>query len=213
MCINELFGSLIDIVSLVFVLIDIWCPCHRTGLEEYHYVRIFKIFTGIELINDDDYGDLREIIVKYLFIPFTVFPVFLMNLVGYVLLIDANESFSEINSTNFTVHVLLIISLIGLLVYLILMVYFACATEKLKILSFHRLCLFPFHTIDMIINILMLVQCFFKPIQPGLNMVFTIFVLSVLECFFSFIQMIKSTLFFVLLKIKEDKRKKSSLYM
>lgn len=206
MCINELFGSLIDIVSLVFVLID---PCGYTGLEVHTFVRVFKILTGIELINEQDNEKLRQFIVKCVFIPFTVLPVFLMNLVECVLLIDANESFSDINSTNFTVNVLLIISLIDLLVYLILMVYFACATKKLKSLRFHRLCLIPFHTIDMIINILMLVQCFFKPIQPGLNIVFIIFVLSVSECFFSFIQVIKSVLF-LLLNIKEDKGKKSS---
>lgn len=210
MCINELFGSLIDIVSLVFVLIDIFCyPCDCTGLEVHTFVRVFKILTGIELINEHENKKLRQFIVKCVFIPFTVLPVFLMNLVECVLLIDANENFSDINSTNFTVNVLLIISLIDLLVYLILMVYFACATKKLKSLRFHRLCLIPFHTIDMIINILMLVQCFFKPIQPGLNIVFIIFVLSVSECFFSFIQVIKSVLF-LLLNIKEDKRKKSS---
>lgn len=196
MCINELFGSLIDIVSLVFVLIDTFCyPGGCTGLEVQTYVKVFKIFTGIELINEQDNEKLRQFIVKCVFIPFTVFPVFLMNLVECVLLIDMKESFSDINSTNFTVNVLLIISLIDLLVYLILMVYFACATEELKTLRFHRSCLIRFHTIDMIINILMLVQCFFKPIQPGLNMVFIIFVLSVSECFFSFIQVIKSVLF------------------
>lgn len=74
MCITELFGSLIDIVSLVFVLIDLsCCPCGSTGLEEYPYVRAFKIITGIELSNEKNYRTFRETIVKCVFIPFSVF--------------------------------------------------------------------------------------------------------------------------------------------
>lgn len=194
MCISELFGSLIDIVSLVFVLIELsCCPC-RTGLEEYACVRALKLFTGIELEEDEIYTDVRIIIVRFAFVLFTVIPVFLMNLVESVLLIDANESFTNISSPISILHVFLIIFLIILLIYFVVMVYFAFFTEKLRDVKFHRLCLLPFHFIDMIINILMLVECSFKTIQPGLNMIFIILFLSALECLFSVIQLVKSLL-------------------
>lgn len=198
MCISELFGSLIDIVSLLFALIDLsCCPC-RNGLEEYTCVRAFKIFTGIELIKEEEYANVRKKIVQIPFVICTVFPVFVMNLVESVLLIDANESFTNISSPISIVHVLLIIGLINLLVYFVFMVYFAFCTEKLKDVRFHRLCLLPFHIIDMIINILMLVECFFKTIQPGRNMIFIIFVLSLLEWFFSVIQLINSLILYLI---------------
>lgn len=45
MCITELFGSIIDFFSLVFVLSELsCCPC-GTGLEGYAFVRAFKVFT------------------------------------------------------------------------------------------------------------------------------------------------------------------------
>lgn len=199
MCITELFGSLIDIVSLVFVLIDLsCCPCGSTGLEEYPYVRAFKIITGIELSNEKNYRTFRKAIIKCVFIPFSVFPVFLMNLVESVILISANESFSDISSSIFPIHVLLIISLFFMLVYLILMMFFAYGTKKLQSVKFHRLCLLPFHFVDMAINILMLVECFSKIIQPGPNMIFIIFVLSAVECFFSVIQLVKSLIFYLI---------------
>lgn len=198
MCITELFGNLIDIVSLVFVLIDLsCCPCGTAGLEEYAFVRAFKILTGIELEHEDLYKKFRAFIVKCVFIPLTVIPVFLMNLVESVLLIKANESFLDISSSIFYVHVLLIISLYIMLVYLILMMFFAYGTDELQSIKFHQLCMLSFHSIDLVINILMLVECFLKTIQPGLNMIFIIFVLSAVECFCSVTQLVKSLIFYL----------------
>lgn len=211
MCLNELFGSVIDIISFIFSLIDLsCCPC-GSGLEEYTIVRAFKIFTGIELIKDEEYANVRKRIVQIAFVIFTVFPVFVMSLVESVLLIDANESFTNISSPISIVHVLLIIGLIIMLVYFVFMVYFAFCTEKLKGVRFHRLCLLPFHIIDMIINILMLVECSFKTIEPGRNIIFVIFVLSVLELFFSVVQLIKSSILYSVSvkceKFEKDKEK------
>lgn len=211
MCLNELFGSVIDIVSFIFSLIDLsCCPC-GSGLEGYTIVRAFKIFTGIELIKDEEYANVRKRIVQIAFVIFTVFPVFVMSLVESVLLIDANESFTNISSPISIVHVLLIIGLIIMLVYFVFMVYFAFCTEKLKDVRFHRLCLLPFHIIDMIISILMLVECSFKTIEPGRNIIFVIFVLSVLELFFSVVQLIKSSILYSVSvkceKFEKDKEK------
>lgn len=192
MCITELFGSLLDFVSLVFVLSELaCCPC-GTGLEGYAFVRALKIFTGIKLEEEELYADVRKKIFQVLFVLFTVIPVFLMNLVESVLLITANDSFTNISAGSSIVHVFLIIGLIILLVYFGFMVYFAFRTEYLKDVKFHRSCLLPFHIIDLIINILMLVECTFKTIQPGRNIIFIIFILSALECFFSVVQLVKS---------------------
>lgn len=192
MCITELFGSLIDFVSLVFVLSELaCCPC-GTGLEGYAFVRALKIFTGIELEEEELYADVRKKIFQVLFVLFTVIPVFLMNLVESVLLITANDSFTNISAGSSIVHVFLIIGLYILLVYFGFMVYFAFRTEYLKDVKFHRSCLLLFHIIDLIINILMLVECTFKTIQPGRNIIFIIFILSALECFFSVVQLVKS---------------------
>lgn len=192
MCITELFGSLLDFVSVVFVLSELaCCPC-GTGLEGYAFVRALKIFTGIKLEEEELYADVRKKIFQVLFVLFTVIPVFLMNLVESVLLITANDSFTNISAGSSIVHVFLIIGLIILLVYFGFMVYFAFRTDNLKDVKFHRSCLLPFHIIDLIINILMLVECTFKTIQPGRNIIFIIFILSALECFFSVVQLVKS---------------------
>lgn len=134
----------------------------------------------------------RKKIFQVLFVLFTVIPVFLMNLVESVLLITANDSFTNISAGSSIVHVFLIIGLYILLVYFGFMVYFAFRTEYLKDVKFHRSCLLLFHIIDLIINILMLVECTFKTIQPGRNIIFIIFILSALECFFSVVQLVKS---------------------
>lgn len=194
MCITELFGSIIDFFSLVFVLSELsCCPC-GTGLEGYAFVRALKVFTGIELEEEEKYANVRKKIFQIVFVLFTVIPVFLMNLVESVLLITAKDSFTNISSGISIVHVFLIIGLIILLVYFGFMVHFAFRTENLKDVKFHRSCLLPFHIIDLIINILMLVECTFKTIQPGRNIIFIIFILSAIECFFSFVQLVKSVI-------------------
>lgn len=192
MCITELSGSLLDFVSLVFVLSELaCCPC-GTGLEGYAFVRALKIFTGIELEEEELYADFRKKIFQVFFVLFTVIPVFFMNLVESVLLITANDSFTNISAGSSIVHVFLIIGLYILLVYFGFIVYFAFRTDYLKDVKFHRSCLLLFHIIDLIINILMLVECTFKTIQPGRNIIFIIFILSALECFFSVVQLVKS---------------------
>lgn len=194
MCITELFGSIIDFFSLLFVLSELsCCPC-GTGLEEYAFVRALKVFTGIELIEEEKYANVRKKIFQIVFVLFTVIPVFLMNLVESVLLITAKDSFTNISSGISIVHVFLIIGLIILLVYFGFMVHFAFRTENLKDVKFHRSCLLPFHIIDLIINILMLVECTFNTILPGRNIIFIIFILSAIECFFSFVQLVKSVI-------------------
>lgn len=55
MCFNEFFGSVIDIISFIFFLIDFLCCLCGSGLEEYIIVRVFKIFIGIEFIKDEEY--------------------------------------------------------------------------------------------------------------------------------------------------------------
>lgn len=198
MCITELFGSLIDFVSLVFVLSELsCCPC-ATGLEGYAFVRALKIFTGIELEKEKLYADVRKKIFQVLIVLFTVIPVFLMNLVESVLLITANDSFTNISAGISIVHVFLIIGLTILLVYFGFMVYVAFCTEYLEEVRCHRLCLLIFHIIDLIINMLMLVECTFKTIQPGRNIIFIIFILSAIECFFSFVQLVKSVVLLVI---------------
>lgn len=211
MCICELFGSLIDILSFAFAVIELeCCPCH-TGLEGHTFVRALKVFTGIKLKKEKEYAEFRKQIFQIAFVLCTVIPVFLMNLVESVLLITVNDSFTNISSRISIVHVFLIIFLTILFVYFVFMVYFAFYTENLKKVRFHRLCLLPFHIIDLIINILMLVECTFKTIQPGLNIIFIILILSACECFCSVVQLIKSSILYLVSvkceKFEKDKEK------
>lgn len=96
-----------------------------------------------------------------------VFFVFVMSFVESVLLIDVNESFINILFFIFIVYVFLIIGFIIMFVYFVFMVYFVFCMEKLKDVRFYWLCLLLFYIIDMIISILMFVECFFKIIELG----------------------------------------------
>lgn len=55
MCIIELFGSIIDFFSFVFVLSEFLCCLCGIGFEGYVFVRVFKVFIGIEFIEEEKY--------------------------------------------------------------------------------------------------------------------------------------------------------------
>lgn len=88
--------------------------------------------------------------------------VFLMNFVESVLLIIVKDSFINIFFGIFIVYVFLIIGFIILFVYFGVMVYFVFCMENLKDVKFYWLCLLLFYIIDLIINILMFVECIFN---------------------------------------------------
>lgn len=88
--------------------------------------------------------------------------VFLMNFVESVLLIIVNDSFINIFVGSFIVYVFLIIGFYILFVYFGFMVYFVFCMDYLKDVKFYWLCLLLFYIIDLIINILMFVECIFK---------------------------------------------------
>lgn len=55
MCIIELFGSIIDFFSFLFVLSEFLCCLCGIGFEEYVFVRVLKVFIGIEFIEEEKY--------------------------------------------------------------------------------------------------------------------------------------------------------------
>lgn len=55
MCIIELFGSIIDFFSFVFVLSEFLCCLCGIGFEGYVFVRVLKVFIGIKFEEEEKY--------------------------------------------------------------------------------------------------------------------------------------------------------------
>lgn len=186
----ELVWGVSDIVSVIIIAMDLYCIPKCTGLEGAGFKELLKIAFGLK---NADQPEVRLIIVKFVFIPrIGICVVFFMIEFGLLL----NE---EINIRDPSLY-LVIIFLVLLIVYLIIMIYFAYSDNKCIFdnISVHRLFVFGFHVLDMLVNLAMFLLAYeinYKEVKPGLNITFLIFIFTIYDFGLCLIQVIKSGTF------------------
>lgn len=186
----ELVWGVSDIVSVIIIAMDLYCIPKCTGLEGTGFKELLMIAFGLK---NADQPEVRLIIVKFVFIPrIGICVVFFMIEFGLLL----NE---EINIRDPSLY-LVIIFLVLLIVYLIIMIYFAFSDKKCIFdnISVHRLFVFGFHVLDMLVNLAMFLLAYeinYKEVKPGLNITFLIFIFTIYDFGLCLIQVIKSGTF------------------
>lgn len=189
----ELVWGVSDIVSVIIIAMDLCCIPKCTGLEGTGFKELLMIAFGLK---NPDQPKLRLIIVKFVFIPrIGICVVFFIIEFGLLL----NE---EINLPDPSLYFVFCITffLVLLIVYLIIMIYFAFSDKKCIFdnISVHRLFVFGFHVLDMWVNLAMFFLAYeinYKEVKPGLNITFLIFIFTIYDFGLCLIQVIKSGTF------------------
>lgn len=189
----ELVWGVSDIVSVIIIAMDLCCIPKCTGLEGTGFKELLMIAFGLK---NPDQPKVRLIIVKFVFIPrIGICVVFFIIEFGLLL----NE---EINLRDPSLYLVfgIIYFLVPLIVYLIMMIYFAFSDKKCIFdnISVHRLFVFGFHVLDMWVNLAMFLLAYeinYKEVKPGLNITFLIFIFTIYDFGLCLIQVIKSGTF------------------
>lgn len=193
----ELFWSVSDFVSVVFIIIELKCCPGCTGLEGITVKNALKIAFGWKVIpnkNDSACSRIRQNIVKYIFIPRIGFG-FAFCLTEFGLLCADNVE----NLGNFSPTLKSMVAIFVLLfLYLAAMLYNACCTNNFESIVLHMGLAVLFKLLDFLVNGAMLMLAYeytYKTVKPGIDITFVIYVFSIFDVSVCAIQLLKSTIF------------------
>ena len=193
----EIVWSASDLVSVIFIIIEIKCCPQCTGLEEIKVAKALKIAFGCKLIenrDDDACSRIRKNIVKYIIIPRIGFG-FAFCLTEFGLL--CNENFDNVSNFDPTLESVIVVFVIMAL-YLVALTYNACCTNNLSKVNFYLGLLVLFKMIDLVLNSTLLMLAYeytFKDITPDLNITFLIYIFSIFEVTLCSIHLLKTAIF------------------
>lgn len=195
----ELLWSVSDIVTVVFILIEIKCCNNCTGLEGIKVKNLLKIAFGWKVmpgINDSACSRIRKNIVKYIFIPRIAFG-FVFCLIEFGLLcadnVDHIADFSPTFKAMIAIFVLMIL-------YLAAMFYNACCTNNFENVALHMGLVVLFKILDCLVNSALLMLAYeytYKTVKPGIDVTYVIYVFSVFDIIVCAVQLVKSIIFTV----------------
>lgn len=193
----ELFWSVSDIVSVVFIIIELKCFPKCTGLEGIRVRDALKIAFGWKELpnkNDSACSRIRQNIVKYIFIP-RIGIGFAFCLTEFGLLCADNVE----NLANFSPTLKSMVAIFVLLfLYLAAMFYNACCTNNFESIPFHMGLVVLFKLLDFLVNGAMLMLAYeytYKTAKPGIDITYVIYVYSFFDVTVCAIQLLKSTIF------------------
>lgn len=193
----EPFWSVSDIVSVVFIIIEIKCFPGCTGLEGIHVKDALKIafgWKGLSDRNDSACSRIRQNIVKYIFIPRIGFGLaFCLTEFG-LLCADNVENLGNFSPTLKSMVAIFVL----LFLYLAAMLYNACCTNNFESISLHMGLVVLFKILDFLVNGAMLMLAYeytYKSVKPGIDITFVIYVFSFCDVIVCGIHLFISTIF------------------
>ena len=193
----EIVWSASDLVSVIFIIIEIKCCPQCTGLEEIKLADALKIAFGWKLIenrDDDACSRIRKNIVKYIIIPRIGFGfAFCLTEFGFL----CYENFDNVSNFDPTLESVIVVFVIMAL-YLVALTYNACCTNNLSKVNFYLGLLVLFKMIDLVLNSTLLMLAYeytFKDITPDLNITYLIYIFSIFEVTLCSIHLLKTAIF------------------
>lgn len=193
----ELLWGVSDIVSVVFIIIELKCCPSCTGLEGIKVKDALKIAFGWKVLpgkNDSACSRIRQNIVKYMFIPRIGFG-FAFCLTEFGLLCADNVehlgNFSPTLKSMVAVFVLLFL-------YLAAMLYNACCTNNFESIALHMGLVILFKLLDFLVNGALLMLAYeytYKTVKPGIDVTYIIYIFSTCDVIICAIQLLKSSVF------------------
>lgn len=193
----ELFWSVSDIVSVVFIIIEIKCCPGCTGLEGISIKNALKIAFGWKVLsdrNDSACSRIRQNIIKYIFIPRIGFGLaFCLTEFGLL----CADNFENLGNFSPTLKSMVAIFVL-LFLYLAAMLHNACCTNNFESIPFHMGLVVLFKILDFLVNGAMLMLAYeytYKTVKPGIDITFVIYVFSFCDVIVCGIQLFKSTTF------------------
>ena len=193
----EIVWSASDLVSVIFIIVELNCCPECTGLKELKLVEALQIAFGWKLIqdrNDSACSRFRQNIVKYIILPRMSFG-FAFCLTEFGLL--CNENFDNVSNFDPTLESVIVVFVIMAL-YLVALAYNACCTNNLGKVNLYLGLLVLFKLIDLVLNSTLLMLAYeytFKDITPDLNITYLIYIFSIFEVTMCSIQLIKTAIF------------------
>ena len=197
----EIVLSASDLVSVIFITVELLCCPGCTGLEEIKIVDALKIAFGVQWKLNQDRNDsacarIRQNIVKYIIIPRIGFG-FAFCLTEFGLLCYGNvDNLANFNPTLGSVIVVFII----MALYLAAMIYNACCTNNFSKVNFYLGLLVLYKLIDLLVNttLLMLAKEYtFKNTSPKVNITYLLYIYSIFEVLMCAIHLLKTAVFTV----------------
>ena len=193
----EIFLSASDLVSVIFIIIEVKCCPGCTGLEDIKLGKALKIAFGLKLDQDRidlTCSEIRKKIVKNIIIPRIGFG-FVFCLTEFGLL--CYENVNNISNFNPTLQSVIVVFVI-MAVYLVALTYNACCTNNLSRVNFYLGLLVLFKVIDLVVNITLLLLAYeytFKDITPDQNITYLIYIYSIIEVAICAIHFLRTAIF------------------